>query len=318
MTYYRLGLTGYPLAHSLSPRLHAAALRAAGLEGEYRLYPVPPLPDGEGGLRELIEGLRGGNLHGLNVTIPHKTAILPLLDALTPVAGAIGAVNTVYRKDGRLVGDNTDAGGFAADLKQFFSTASREFSPEGSDPQQALVLGAGGAARAVAYALLHTGFHVLVTARRAEQAQTLARAMEGALQTRPHPEKDAQSSWEVPGDAPPVIHTIPLTPEALHELPGSIALIVNATPLGMDPHIHACPWPQEVPLPTGAWVYDLVYNPPETALVSLARQAGSPARSGLGMLVEQAALAFKCWTGFAAPRAEMLAAVARHELPEKH
>src|SRR5436190_763853 len=114
---FSLGLTGYPLGHSLSPRLHAAALQATGLSGEYLAYPVSP--DDPQGLADLLGLVRAGGLQGLNVTIPHKLAVMPLLDELTETAQAIGAVNTIYLKDGKLTGENTDAPGFMADLRKF-------------------------------------------------------------------------------------------------------------------------------------------------------------------------------------------------------
>ena len=133
---YRLGLTGFPLEHSLSPRLHMAALQACGLEGEYRLYPVPP--DDEAGLNELLEHVRSGGMHGLNVTIPHKRSVLPLLDEVSETARAIGAVNTIYARDGVLVGENTDAAGFLSDLERWIPVQE-----PGGVATQALVLGAG-------------------------------------------------------------------------------------------------------------------------------------------------------------------------------
>src|SRR3972149_5723580 len=112
----QLGLTGYPLGHSLSPKLHAAAFKSVGLDGEYQLYPVSP--DDRSGLPQLLGRVRSGELLGLNVTIPHKQVVIPFLDELSPSARAIGAVNTVYLKDGKLIGHNTDAPGFTADLKR--------------------------------------------------------------------------------------------------------------------------------------------------------------------------------------------------------
>src|SRR4030067_3530012 len=134
--YFALGLTGYPLEHSLSPRLHAAALRDCGLAGEYRLYPVQWLPAGRVQMEALMDDLRESRLDGLNVTIPHKQSVIPYLDELTPLARQVGAVNTIYRAGTPLVGDNTDAEGFMADLCQHL--------PESSRQQSALVLGAGG------------------------------------------------------------------------------------------------------------------------------------------------------------------------------
>ncbi len=160
---YALGVTGYPLGHSLSPRLHAAALDDCDLQGEYRLYPIPPLPAGTEALQAILSSIRQGRLDGLNVTIPHKQAVIPYLDELTPLATRIGAVNTVYRKGEALVGDNTDVPGFLADLQRQL--------PGAGIPGSALALGSGGSARAVVYALLSSGWRVTIAARRIEAAQ---------------------------------------------------------------------------------------------------------------------------------------------------
>lgn len=273
-----LGLIGYPLGHSLSPRLHMAALQALGLPGEYCLYPLPPDENLAPALGELLARLRRGEIDGLNVTIPHKQAVLPLLDECTPAARAIGAVNTILRRDSRLVGDNTDAPGFLADLRRAF--------PALAEPGMALVLGAGGAARAVVYALASAGWHVYIGARRIEQAQALA----AGLQTG--------------APAGSGLHALALDAAAVAGLP-DVRLLVNATSAGMAPDSHGDPWPQGAALSARSAVYDLVYNPPETALMRRAAAAGLPAAGGLGMLVEQAALAFERWTGLAAPRSAM-------------
>ncbi len=288
----RLGLTGYPLSHSLSPRLHAAALAALGLKGEYRLYPVAPEdPDG---LRRLTERLRRGELHGLNVTIPHKQTVIPLLDELSPAARSIGAVNTICLRDGRLVGENTDAPGFWTDVNRLFSSSKAPPSVERGEGLEgsALVLGAGGAARAVVYALLTHGWRVALAVRRADldQAAALIRSME---------------AFAGSGSPAPIL----LEAEALAPHLGGVGLIVNATPLGMFPEVDACPWPDGLPFPPAARLYDLVYNPRETLLIRRARRAGLPAATGLGMLVEQAAHSFEIWTGQVPSREAMFAAV---------
>jgi shikimate dehydrogenase len=288
---YSLGLIGFPLGHSLSPRLHAAALEALHLLGEYRLYPVPPLPEGEAQLHSLLERLREGGLHGLNVTIPHKEGVLGLLDELTPTARAVGAVNTLINREGRLIGDNTDVEGFLVDLEH---TLGMEVQFKKG---VALVLGAGGAARAVVYALASAGWTVLVAARRPEQARALAYGL-GPVAGGP-------------GGVTEMIQPVPLVdlPATLISLPLSLNLIVNATPAGMAPAAAANPWPAGLAFPAGASVYDLVYNPPQSALVRSALGAGLAAVSGLGMLVEQAALAFELWTGKSPPRPALRAAV---------
>jgi shikimate dehydrogenase len=289
-----LGLTGFPLSHSLSPKLHNAALTAAGLEGSYSLFPVDPAHSDE--LAHLLGRVRSGEIHGLNVTIPHKQAVIPLLDELSETASAIGAVNTIYAKNGRLIGDNTDAAGFWADLSPHLTSpkfqrtefrggtnlplphfrvskiggrASHDFAKAG----RGLVLGAGGSARAVVFELKAHSWEVSVAARRIEQAQALV--TEFGLQA-------AQSL-----DSPI----------------SNFDLLVNTTPLGMSPNTETCAWNAD--FPPGAFVYDLVYNPPETLLLKRARAAGLQASNGLGMLIEQAALAFELWTGDKADRSAM-------------
>ena len=265
-THYKLGLIGFPLGHSLSPRLHAAALRSTGLAGDYQLFPIHPFPEGQPELSALLRRLRQGELHGLNVTIPHKQNVIPLLDELTPAAAAIGAANTLFYRDGRLVGDNTDAAGFIADLARFIPMTP------GDRPKTALVLGAGGSARAVVYALAQAGWQVTIVARRIEQARQLAESLIGMASS---------------------LKTVSLEPTALAQ---PVSLVVNTTPVGMSPHPNASPWPAELPFPDQAFIYDLVYNPFETRLVQAAHTAGLQAANGLGMLVEQAILAFETWT----------------------
>ena len=161
----QLGLIGYPVSHSMSPKIQNAALKACGLEGDYSLFPIAP--GDKQGLNDLLGRVRSGEIRGLNVTIPHKQNVIEFLDELTPTALAIGAVNTIYVREGKLIGDNTDAAGFLSDLNHFINSA---FSIHHS----ALVLGAGGSARAVVHALLNDGWKVTIAARRREQAEQLA------------------------------------------------------------------------------------------------------------------------------------------------
>ena len=163
--YYSLGLIGYPLEHSLSPRIHAAALQDLRLAGEYLLFPI----EHSSGLQAILGEMRSGKIHGLNVTIPYKKAVLSLLDDLSTAAQAIGAVNTISQQDGKMVGDNTDARGFYADLERL------GWAKIGEPDRHALVLGAGGSARAIVYALANAGWRVTISARRQEQAATLVK-----------------------------------------------------------------------------------------------------------------------------------------------
>ena len=330
-----LGLVGYPLLQSLSPTLHGAALREMGLEGEYRLYPVPPGaehngasgPDagahppgdenrvtGEAGLRLMLKLMYSGEVQGLNVTLPYKQRVLPLLDNLTQAAAAIGAVNTIYCQDGRLWGDNTDAPGFLKDLGQVFPSLQ---SSSAGEPR-ALVLGAGGAARAVAYALVTTGWRLVLAARRPEPLRALVQSLQNLVKTS-NPAIGQPGVERMPvvlSDKGPekTVTSVSLTSEGLKGLlqdPGSsISLIVNATSAGMIPYPEISPWPLDIPLPVGVCVYDLVYKPRETNLMRMARQAGLSTANGLGMLVEQAALALERWLERPAPREAMRAAVA--------
>lgn len=285
---FSLGLIGYPLEHSVSPRLHHAALATMGAAGEYRLYPIPPFPEGAPAMIRLLESMRLGEVHGLNVTIPHKQNVMGFLDEITPATRAIGAVNTVFLDGRRLCGENTDAPGFLADLAQLISGREAERTAG-----TALILGAGGSARAVVYALLQDGWQVMVAARRVVQAQELVGDIQDCDDISLGPDvRDRISAHN-------------LEHPTIEMIKSRSQLIVNTTPVGMWPHVEANPWPEDVTMPHAAMVYDLVYNPPETAFIHSARAAKLPARNGLGMLIEQAALALERWTGLPVPRTPM-------------
>ena len=275
-----LGLIGYPLEHSLSPKIHGAALNYCGLEGSYSLYPI--IPNDLPGLKSLLDCIRRSEIAGLNVTIPHKQTVIPLLDELTPTAQAIGAVNTISIQNDKLTGDNTDAPGFLADLHKFLDmdTVNQE------EVKNALILGAGGAARAVTYALANNGWRVALAARRPEQAQVLIAQF---------PDQDSY------------LTSIDYTAKAFQSIIPTPCLVINATPVGMSPDVKNSPWPMSLPLPRHAAFYDLVYYPRETKFVLDAHAAGLRASTGLGMLVEQAALAFEIWTGRNVPRETLFA-----------
>jgi shikimate dehydrogenase len=277
---WKLGLTGWPLTFSLSPPIHEAALRQNGLRGEYRLFPVEPGPALAAGLQALVERVRSGDLAGLNVTIPHKEAMPPLLDGLTPLAAEIGAVNTLYREGFRVLGDNTDADGFMADLLRWSGELGRTWSVG----LPVVMLGAGGASRAAAYAMCRAGWQVTLAARRIEQAAELVQWL---------------GERRLPGRAEACL----LSVEALGSR--APALVVNTTPLGMGSQAGESPWPAGLDFPSGAAVYDMIYYPRETRLVREARAAGLAATGGLGMLIEQGALAFTRWTGCSVERKDL-------------
>ena len=268
----QLGLIGYPLGHSLSPKIHAAALRACGLEGNYSLFPIAP--EDKLGLKDLLARVRSGEIIGLNVTIPHKQNVIEFMDELTPTAQAIGAVNTIYMHEHKLIGENTDASGFLTDLKRVWNSSF-------INHHSALILGAGGSSRAVVYALLKDGWNITLAARRIEQAQQLSQSF-GKYDLR-------LSTFDFQ--------------------PSTFDLIVNTTPLGMTPNIETSPLPKDAILSKHTFIYDLVYNPRETKLVRDARAQGLSATTGLGMLIEQAALAFEKWTGHTPPRDVLFDAV---------
>ena len=263
-----VGVIGWPVSHSVSPAMHNAAFAALGLDWCYVPLPVPLDPPERIG--EALRGLRALGLRGANVTVPHKQAVMPYLDRLSPAAAAIGAVNTiVVEADGSLLGDNTDAPGFVADLRD------HAIDPGG---KRVLVLGAGGSARAVVYGLAEAGCRSVAIANR-----TLERAEQLAAEMGAH---------------------FPAIPITAHALPAAVAalaadadLVVNTTSLGMTPNMETTPWDERVSFRSGQVVYDLVYNPPQTRLLRKAAEDGAQAIGGLGMLIWQGAIAFERWTG---------------------
>jgi len=273
------GIIGWPVSHSLSPVMHNAAFQALSLDWVYVPFPVPPER-----LEEGVAGLRALGVAGFSVTIPHKVAILPLLDRITPEAELIGAVNTVAVKDGVAVGYNTDGIGLLAAL-----SSKLGFSPAGSS---VLVLGAGGAARsAVASLGLAGAARVEVANRSLDTAARLAGLMESRL---------PQTAFA----------SRPL--ERLAD-PGYLAgfdLVVNTTSVGMAGD--CIPGLDLSALKPGASVYDMVYAPAVTPLLAQAIARGIPCANGLAMLVAQGEAAFSLWTGVPAPKGCMERALAAH------
>jgi shikimate dehydrogenase len=276
-----LGLLGYPLGHSQSPRIHTALLELLQQQGQYQLVAHPPEEMTASRFREFF--MAGGTLaSGANVTIPYKETVLPWLDALTPAAQAIGAVNTILPQEGgtHLVGDNTDWQGFWQSIPNKAQTQLH------TRPATACVLGAGGSARAAVYALLtqpHTPLQQLCLVVRNPQkaAPFLAWA---ATQCSPDTQLTILSFDELTTHSP----TKPFT------------LLVNTTPVGMSPHVNACPLTADQiaslcnPHTT---VMDLIYNPTETKLLSMAATQRATCCNGWGMLVGQALAAFSVWSG---------------------
>jgi shikimate dehydrogenase len=279
-----VGLIGWPVAHSVSPAMFDAAFAALGLNWTYEIFPIQPKD-----VRSGLQTLRERGLHGFNVTVPHKSAIIPYLNTILPEAKTLGAVNTVtavHEKTTYWEGTNTDIDGFQHDLLAHI----RPPRPGA----QALVLGAGGAARAAVYVLARLGFQVLIASRNPAHGLDVIRAVQaGLMLANPARGQIESTQWRMQ------FRTLPF--DRLHEIKNRVDLIVNCTPVGMWPHVDESPWPDKVPLPLDATVYDMVYRPARTRLLRQAEAAGLVGISGLGMLVRQGAAAFRRWTGLEAP-----------------
>ncbi len=254
----KAGVIGWPVAQSLSPHIHGHWLSHYGLAGAYDLLPVAPE-----NLPAFIAGMAEQGLVGANVTVPHKVAVLDLVDQVSDVAKAIGAVNTLYFDEDRLVGTNSDAFGFFENLREGAPSWQASGGP-------AVVLGAGGAARAVIFALLDAGVpQVRLTNRTIAKAQDLASHFG---------ERVVAVAWE----------------ERETALSGA-NLLVNSTSLGMAGQP---PLPLRLEdFPTSAVINDIVYKPLETELLRAGRLRGNPVVDGLGMLLHQARAGFKRWFG---------------------
>lgn len=271
-----VGVLGWPVEHTMSPAMHNAAFEAMGIN--WRYLPLAVHPDRVG---EAVCGLRALGFAGCNVTVPHKQSVMGHLDLITDQARSIGAVNTILvQPDGRTMGHNTDAEGFLRAL------AEAGFVPDG---RRAVVVGAGGAARAVVFALASVGTVVAVLNRTPSRAESLV--------TDLAPQFPSVS-----------LRALSLTPSILQEEVGSADLLVNATSLGMWPRVERSPWPDEFSMPASLTVFDLVYNPPETKLMHQASAARARPIGGLQMLVYQGVAAWELWTELGAPVEVMTAA----------
>jgi len=276
------GVIGDPIEHTMSPAIHNAAFIKMGLDYHYVPFRVK-----EEELGKAIDGMRALNIRGLNVTIPHKVAIIPLLDELDPLAEKIEAVNTISNDDGVLKGYNTDASGFLQALLE------RGIEPKG---KKVVMLGAGGASRAVSFSLVERGVHMVILNRRLEQAEELA----GRLSTTFNKE----------------VKALELVADNLAQVLGEADILVNATSVGMSPNINETPVPSSL-LKPGLVVVDIVYNPIRTRLLREAEAVGAKTVDGVDMFVWQGVLAFEIWTGAKAPvelmRAEVVRQLKSHE-----
>jgi shikimate dehydrogenase len=254
-----LGLVGSPIKSSAAPFMHEAAAEAAGLRAHYRLIDIPAADQPK--LRALLEGVRLLGFSGINVTFPYKEAVVPLLDSLTDTAATIGAVNTVVVRDGRLIGHNTDATGFARAFSQVLG-------PPGDAP--VVLIGAGGVGRAIAFAMAELGARELrVVDTAAEKATALAERMRGRIAARAYAD--------------------------LAEALGGAGGVINATPIGMLPD-RGSPVPPEL-IRDAMWVSDAVYTPLWTPLLQAARARGARVMTGRELSIHQAIDTFRLFTG---------------------
>ncbi len=266
-----VGVLGCPVAENPTGVMQEAAFAELGLNWRYLTIEVRPeaLPDA-------MRGVRAFEMQGINLTIPHKVAILPLLDEVSPDAAMIGAVNTVRRQGDRLIGENTDGKGFLRGLREDAST-----DPHG---KRIVVLGAGGAARAITVELALAGAKEIVVVNRSlERGETMVNDL--LTRTRAHARFEP---WR-----------------GTYTIPPQADILVNATSIGLYPDTGAIPAVAFEAARPGLLVCDIVPNPPETHLIQTARAKGFPVVTGLAMLVYQGAIAFEMWTGRQAPEAAM-------------
>jgi shikimate dehydrogenase len=261
------GVIGDPIEHTMSPAMHNAAFRELDIDYWYVPFRVK-----QEELGKAVEGMRALNIRGLNVTIPHKVAIIPYLDKLDPLAERIGAVNTIVNDDGVLTGYNTDATGFLQALLE------ARVEPK---EKNMVILGAGGASRAISFILAERGAKLVILNRRQELdwAEELARRISEIFKE---------------------VKALELNKGNLAMVLERAEVLVNATSVGMSPNINETPVPARLLRP-GLVVFDIIYNPIKTRLLKEAEAAGAQTIGGLDMLVGQGALSFEKWTGLKAP-----------------
>jgi shikimate dehydrogenase len=271
-----VGVLGYPVAENPTCVMQEAAFAALGLNWRYLTMEVKPQD-----LADAMRGVRALGMRGINLTIPHKVAVMALLDDIAPDAKVIGAVNTVYREGDRLIGANTDGKGFLRGLRE------AKIDPQG---KHVAVLGAGGAARAITFELAFAGARELIVINRSEErGQNLVKALC----------KDTSAAIEfVPWSSTYVV-------------PQAIDILVNATSIGLYPDVDALPDISLDQARSDLFVCDVIPNPPDTRLMQLARSHGLRTLNGLSMLVHQGTIGFELWTGQPAPEAVMKEALHR-------
>jgi len=268
------GIIGDPIEHTMSPAMHNAAFDKLGLD-----YVFVPFLVKKEGLRQAIDGVRGLNIRGLGVTIPHKVAVMQYLDQVDDLAQKIGAVNIIVNDNGILTGYNTDAGGFLRALLE------RGIEPKG---KMVAILGAGGASRAISFVLAERGANLIILNRTWDKAIELAERVSRSFGNK--------------------IEALPLDKENLTKALGRADIMMNCTNVGMHPHVSETLVTADQ-LKSDMIVFDTVYNPIKTQLLKEAEKAGATTISGVEMLVWQGVLAFEMWTHHKAPVEVMREAV---------
>jgi shikimate dehydrogenase len=260
------GIIGDPVEHTLSPVMQNAAFKETGLDYVYLPFRVK-----KEDLAGAVEGIRGMDFAGINVTIPHKVAVIPFLDEVDALAARIGAVNTIVYRGGKLKGYNTDAAGFyQAISEQGISVAEKKIT----------ILGAGGAARAIAFILAEKGAELMILNRSLDSARAIAERVFQTLRI------EVKTGTLIAGNLKTVLD--------------KNDIVVNATSIGMLPDVNETPVPAGL-LRKGLTVVDIIYNPLKTRLLREAEEKGCRVIGGLEMLVRQGAASFELWTGLQAP-----------------
>ncbi len=275
------GIIGDPIEHTMSPVMHNAAFQELGID-----YVYIPLRVRQEDVGNAVASMKALNIRGLNVTIPHKMAVIPFLDRLDPLAETIGAVNTIVNEDGILTGYNTDATGFLQALLE------KEVEPKGKN---IIVLGAGGAAKGISFILAERGASLVILNRHLTRARDLTHRISQVFKNQ--------------------VKALALNEENLSKVLDRADVLINTTSVGMIPDMDITPVPARL-LKPGLIVFDIVYNPLKTRLLKESEAIGGKTISGIEMLVWQGALAFEKWTGRKAPinlmREEAVEAL-RHE-----
>lgn len=275
-----LAVIGDPIAHSMSPTMHNAAIKALGIDYVYVAFHVHG-----NDLKSACDGFRALKIKGINVTIPHKVNIMKYLDEIDPIAQGIGAINTIKNENGRLIAKNTDAEGA---LKSLLDAG---FNPEG---KKCLILGCGGAARAISFILSSHAKEIVLTDINPQFAQNLLNNLVDFCH-------DPKNKVIFKKNTIPKIKTISYSKESLSDEISNSDLLINASPVGMEPETNRSPLDGfNFTLPSSLFVFDCVYNPMQTKFLKDAKSNGCKTLEGIHMLVNQGAIAFEWWTGMKA------------------